>query len=308
MTKEIPPFHEFFLPILKILADNKEYKVKEIVEKIYDYFKFSEEQKRERVPSGQQTIINNRTYWSLTYLKKANLLKSTQRGFYQITENGLNTAKDENRKTLNVKDLRNLGSFSEFHRGKNNTEKEQNEMDLNIQNETPEEILQNAYQNIKDKLIDELLEKIKNVSPQFFEKLVVKLLEKMGYGGSIKDAGEVTGQSGDEGIDGIIKEDKLGLDRIYIQAKRWKENNKVGRPEIQSFVGALAGKGAKKGVFITASDFTDDAKKFEPKNETKIVLINGKELANYMIEYNLGVSPQEFYEIKKIDNDYFEDE
>ena len=153
-----------------------------------------------------------------------------------------------------------------------------------------------------------MLDKIRNVSPAFFEKLVVSLLVKMGYGGSVKDAGKAVGKTGDEGIDGIIKEDKLGLDVIYIQAKRWKENNIIGRPEIQKFVGALAGQGAKKGVFITASSFSKDALDYKPMNDTKVILIDGMELANLMIEHNLGVAPMHNYELKKIDGDYFEEE
>jgi len=309
MTKEIPPFQDFFLPVLNRLADNQEHKVKDIVKEISEYFKFSDEQKKQLTPSGRQTTIYNRCHWTLTYLKNAELIKSTQKGWYQITQKGLDIARDKNKKSLTVKDLLcQSNNFSEFHGRKNYEEKKLEEINLDIPNKTPDEILDSAYQDIKDKLREELLEKIRNVSFMFFERLVVDLLVKMGYGGSVKDAGKAVGQAGDEGIDGIIKEDKLGLDIVYIQAKRWKENSKVTRPDIQSFVGALAGKGAKKGVFITASDFTDDARKYEPRNETKIVLINGKELADLMIDYNLGVSLQQSYEIKKIDNDYFEEE
>jgi restriction system protein len=161
---------------------------------------------------------------------------------------------------------------------------------------------------MKKALADEILEKIRNVEPAFFERLVVELLVKIGYGGSMKDAGKAIGKSGDEGIDGTIKEDKLGLDIIYIQAKRWKDGNTVGRPEIQKFVGALAGQGAKKGIFITASSFTREALEYTPKNETKIIMLDGNQIANLMIEYNLGVSIQQAYEIKKLDSDYFGDE
>jgi restriction system protein len=171
---------------------------------------------------------------------------------------------------------------------------------------TPEEILENSYLSIRKNLAQELLLKIKSSSPAFFESLVVELLVKMGYGGSIKDAGRSIGRSGDEGIDGIIKEDKLGLDVIYVQAKRWE--NVVGRPEIQKFVGALAGQGAKKGVFITTSRFTSEAKEYQPRNETKIVLIDGESLAELMIDHNLAVSTVNIFEIKRIDNDYFGDE
>ena len=174
--------------------------------------------------------------------------------------------------------------------------------------QTPEEILDEAYQTIRKSSASELLNKIVDLSPAFFERLVVELLVKMGYGGSIKDAGKKIGMTGDEGIDGIIKEDNLGLDIIYIQAKRWKPGNVVGRPEIHKFVGALAGQGAKKGIFITTSNFTKEALEYTPKNETKIVLINGEQLAQLMIDYNLGCTTQQIYELKKIDSDYFGEE
>jgi restriction system protein len=173
--------------------------------------------------------------------------------------------------------------------------------------QTPEELLDRGYQQMRKALASELLDKVTDLSPAFFERLVVELLVKMGYGGSIKDAGKAIGRSGDEGIDGMIKEDKLGLDVIYLQAKRWKPGNVVGRPELQKFVGALAGQGAKKGIFITTSSFTKDALEYAPKNETKIVLIDGEQLARLMIDYSIGCSTHQIYEIKKIDGDYFEE-
>ncbi len=174
--------------------------------------------------------------------------------------------------------------------------------------QTPEENLDRAYQRIRKSLASELINKVVELSPAFFERLVVELLVKMGYGGSIKDAGKAMGKSGDEGIDGTIKEDKLGLDIIYIQAKKWKPGNIVGRPELQKFVGALAGQGAKKGIFITTSTFTKEALDYTPRNETKIVLIDGTQLAQLMIDYNLGCTTQQTYELKKIDSDYFGEE
>ena len=174
-----------------------------------------------------------------------------------------------------------------------------------LSDETPEETLEYAYQEIKDSLAEEILEKVKNSPSDFFERLVVELLVKMGYGGSLKDAGKATRKVKDEGIDGIIKEDKLGLDVIYVQAKKWGDTV-VGRPEIQKFVGALAGQGANKGIFITTSTFSNEALNYTPKNETKIVLVDGKKLAEYMIEYNIGVTVTKSFEIKKIDSDYFE--
>jgi len=242
--------------------------------------------------SGQQPIFDNR-------------LDSTRRGYLTISPQGLTVLK-QNPVRIDVKFLRQFPAFLEFHSaGRSNNEEEPN-IEPSIQ--TPEELLDQAYQRIRKDLAAELLSKVLELSPAFFERLVVELLVKMGYGGSIQDAGKAVGRSGDEGIDGTIKEDKLGLDIIYIQAKRWKPGNVVGRPEIQKFVGALAGQGAKKGIFITTSSFTREALDYSPRNETKIVLIDGAYLAQLMIDYNLGCSTDQVYEVKKVDGDYFGEE
>ena len=205
--------------------------------------------------------------------------------------------------------MRQFPAFLEFQNAsRNDNETEEETTVIAINEQTPEESLDKAYQRIRKSLASELLQKVVDLSPTFFERLVVELLVKMGYGGSIKDAGKAIGKSGDEGIDGTMKEDKLGLDIIYIQAKRWKPGNVVGRPELHKFVGALAGQGAKKGVFITTSNFTKEALDYTPKNETKIVLIDGEQLAQLMIDYNLGCTTQQIYELKKIDSDYFGEE
>lgn len=206
--------------------------------------------------------------------------------------------------------LKQFPAFLDFRSvSRNNNEIERDDTAVIENNEqTPEEVLDKAYQRIRKSLASELLNRVVDLSPAFFERLVVELLVKMGYGGSIKDAGKALGKSGDEGIDGTIKEDKLGLDVIYIQAKRWKPGNVVGRPELQKFVGALAGQGAKKGIFITTSNFTKEALDYTPRNETKIVLIDGEQLAQLMIDYNLGCTTQQTYELKKIDSDYFGEE
>ncbi len=207
---------------------------------------------------------------------------------------------------INVKFLKQFPEFVDFQtpkRGESgNTDSEF--LDETVP-QTPEETLEGSYQRIRKALAQDLLNKVIALSPAFFERLVVELLVKMGYGGSMKDAGKAIGKSGDEGIDGTIKEDKLGLDIIYIQAKKWAPGNVVGRPELHKFVGALAGQGAKKGVFITTSSFTREAAEYIPRNETKIVLIDGEQLAQLMIDYNLGVTVQQTYELKRMDNDYF---
>lgn len=302
----IPNYQVLMLPLLKAVKDQKEYKLNDIVDILANEFKLSEEERKELLPSGQSFLFGNRVGWARTYLKKAGLLDSPKRGYLIITQRGLDVLK-QNPKEVNVALLQQFSEFLEFQSSKRDDNTTENTIIQSESIQTPEEILENSYQDIRKSLAQELLDKITKLSPTFFERLVVELLVKMGYGGSMKDAGRAIGKSGDEGIDGTIKEDKLGLDIIYIQAKRWQPGNVVGRPEIHKFVGALAGQGAKKGIFITTSTFTKDALKFVPRNETKIVLIDGYLLAQLMIDYNLGVATQQVYEIKKIDSDYFEE-
>ncbi|MEI6753206.1 MAG: restriction endonuclease [Paludibacter sp.] len=301
----IPDFQTLMLPFLKNIKDGKEYSTAEILQILTKEFNLSLEELEEYLPSGNQKVFYNRVFWAKAHLKMAGLIENIKRGYFKITDNGLNALKS-NPKIINLKFLKQFPLYIE------NTGKPKEIAVVEIENEnenesksTPEEILESNYLKIRKNLALELLLKVKTCSPSFFENLVVELLVKMGYGGSIKDAGKSIGRSGDEGIDGIIKEDKLGLDIIYIQAKRWE--NVVGRPEIQKFVGALAGQGAKKGVFITTARFTNDAKDYQPRNETKIVLIDGEQLADLMIEYDLAVSISNQYIIKRIDNDYFEE-
>lgn len=304
--KEIPDYQTLMLPVLKSVADGKEHKFREIAASIAKDFGLTEEELGCLLPSGNQSIFDNRVGWAKTYRKKACLIEYKGKGVLKITERGKQVLKDSPQKIDN-KFLKQYDEFNEFQ-NKVNPKEEKQETETDYKNQTPEELIETAFHDFQKSLAEELLDKIRNVSPSFFEKLVVALLVKMGYGGSIKDAGQAIGRTGDEGIDGIIKEDKLGLDVIYIQAKRWKENNVIGRPEIQKFVGALAGQGAKKGVFITASSFTKEALDYKPMNGTKVILIDGMKLANLMIEYNLGVAQLYCYELKKLDNDYFDEE
>jgi restriction system protein len=296
----IPDFQTIMLPLLKFLSDGYEHSTRETIEHIIDYFKLSEEEKRELLPSGRQPMIDNRVGWSRTYLKKAGLIDSARRGWLKITERGRDVLK-ENPPVIDVKYLERFPELIEFRtirkHGQETVEQE------HYKNQTPSELLESGYERIRSALAQDLLESIKGCSYEFFERLVVELLLNMGYGGSRKDAGEAIGKSGDGGVDGIIKEDKLGLDVIYLQAKRW--DGTVGRPEIQKFVGALHGQRAKKGIFITTSDFSKDAKDYVSNIETKIVLIDGQTLAQYMIDNDVGVSKLATYEIKRIDSDYF---
>lgn len=299
----IPNYQKIMLPLLKFSGDKKEHSIREAINHISELFNLTDEEKREILPSGQQQVINNRTAWAKTYLKKAGLLESTRRSYFIITEKGLDVLK-ENPVEIDMPYLKRFPEFIEFTTIK---KQEKQSLSQEEQQQTPQELLGLSYQQINDELSQEILKSIKETQPDFFERLVVELLLKMGYGGSRKDAGEAIGKSGDEGIDGIIKEDKLGLDTVYIQAKKWEGT--VGRPEIQKFVGALHGQGAKKGIFITTSNFSKEAIGYASNmNDPKIVLIDGMLLSNYMIDNDIGVSKVETYEIKKIDSDYFSEE
>jgi restriction system protein len=302
----IPDYQTLMLPLLKLVADGQEHNYRDLIERLAEEFRVTDEERKELLASGNQAIFDNRVGWAKTYLKKAGLLDSPKRAFFIITDLGQQIL-SQNPEKVDTRFLKQFPSFLEFQNISRNNNESDSTIIENIE-QTPEESLDKAYQHIRKSLASELLNKVIELSPAFFERLVVELLVKMGYGGSIKDAGKAMGKSGDEGIDGTIKEDKLGLDIIYIQAKRWKPGNVVGRPELQKFVGALAGQGAKKGIFITTSNFTKEALDYTPRNETKIVLINGEHLAQLMIDYDLGCTTQQTYEIKKIDNDFFGEE
>lgn len=300
----IPDHQTIMLPLLKLTADKKEHYIHEAIEKLADEFELSEEERKELLPSGSRRIFDNRVNWARTYLKKAGLLESQKRGYFNITKRGINVL-NQNPRQINNKFLKQFDEFKKFQ----SRNKSENILKTDLGQtrlKTPEEDLEYGYQKIRQDLSQELLDIVKNNSPGFFEKLVVDLLVKMGYGGSRKDAGRAIGKTNDSGIDGIIKEDKLGLDVIYIQAKRWE--NTVGRPEIQKFAGALQGKRAKKGIFITTSNFSNNALDFVSGIDSKIVLIDGDQLTQFMIDHDIGVSKVASYEIKKIDSDYFTEE
>jgi restriction system protein len=304
----IPDFQSIMLPLLQYAGDGKEHSLRDAITFLADVFNLSDEERKELLSSGQQAVFDNRVGWARTHLKKAGLLESPKRGFFQITDRGKEILK-QNHPEINVKFLNQFPEFIEFRTTKKDNDKSESELieDLEISETTPQESIEFGYQKIRKELELELLNRVKGCSPDFFERLVVDLLVKMGYGGSRRDAGRAIGKAGDGGIDGIIKEDKLGLDIVYIQAKRW-DNTVVGRPEIQKFVGALHGQRARKGVFITTSKFSQDAREYVSIIDSKIVLIDGQELAQLMIDNHVGVSTVSIYEIKKIDSDYFTDE
>ena len=302
----VPDFQSIFLPLLKFAGDGEDHATPEAYDAMENHFQLNDEDLKEMLPSGKQTTFKNRVGWAKSYLSKAILLESPKQGIFRITERGKGVLA-ESPETLRVKQLKKFPEFKDFASSGNKQETvggsfpEDEGTTL-----TPEETFEKAYQELRDSLTDELLKQVRINSPEFFEKLVVRLLVEMGYGGSIKDAGKAIGKSGDEGIDGIIKEDKLGLDVIYIQAKRWRGS--VGRPDIQGFVGALHGKRAKKGVFITTGSFTKEAESYVSTIDPKVILIDGDRLVDLMVDYNVGVSIADSavdYKIKRVDTDFF---
>lgn len=304
----IPDYQSLMLPVLKLAADEKEHKFSQAVEELADEFSLSTEEKNELLPSGSQAVFNNRVGWARSYLKQAGLLASPKRGFFTITTKGTELLAT-NPEKIDLSVLEQYPEFIEFKnrkKDKSETEAQAETPTVPESTLTPEDALASAYKKLRSALESEVLSSVKEASPSFFERLVVDLLVKMGYGGNRQDAGKALGKSGDGGIDGIINEDRLGLDVIYIQAKRWEGT--VGRPEIQKFAGALQGQRARKGVFITTSSFTNEAKEYASLIESKIILIDGEHLSRLMVEHNVGVSTVGQYEVKKLDSDYFDNE
>ena len=302
----IPDFQSIMLPLLEITGDKKEHTIQEVRDLLAKHFNLSEEERSELLSKSKQQRFNNRVGWARTYLGKGGLLEYGKVGSFMITDRGLKVLQEKPSK-IDVKYLKRFPELLKFikpsKKGKKNKDKE---IELLLEEKTPEDLLEIGYEKYQEKLLSDLLEKVKQCNPNFFERLVVELLVNMGYGGSFEDAGKAIGKSGDEGIDGIIKEDKLGLDAIYIQAKRW--TNPVSRPDIQKFAGALLGKKAKKGVFITTSTFSESAIEYARNIENKIILVDGEQLTKYMVDNGVGVSEITSYKIKKIDLDYFTEE
>ncbi len=304
----VPDFQSFFVPVLRATLDGKEHSSAEIREKVAAELDLTAEDLDQKLPSGTQTVFANRATWSTVYLTKAGALERPRRGTFQITERGRRLLQKCPRR-FTKQALNSFPEFVAFSRGQGADTGKPEEGDESVKPSddsahTPEENLISAYQLLQNTLANEVLEAVRKSTPRFFEELVVDLLVAMGYGGSVADAGKAVGRSGDDGIDGIIKEDKLGLDFVYIQAKRWKDS--VGRPVIQAFAGSLEGHRARKGVFITTSIFTSDAVDYVQRIEKKIVLVDGKRLADLMIEHNVGVTATQTFTLKRLDSDYFE--
>lgn len=299
----IPDYEALMLPLLKIAAtaNGQEIRLSVAADELAAQFKLTDKERTELLPSGGTFKFASRVSWARTYLQKACLLDAPRRGFFRLTPRGASILKQSPVKI----DNKLLAQFDEFKafQGKKKVAK-QSEAEPQ---ETPIESISSFYEQLREALAFELLDRVKKCSPQFFERLVVHVLLKMGYGGSLKEAGEALGKTGDGGVDGVIREDKLGLDNIYIQAKRWTDKP-VGSPDIDQFAGALSKKKASKGIFITTSVFTKDAMVSVRDYTSRIVLIDGPQLAKYMIDYGVGVSVMDVFELKKIDSDFFEEE
>lgn len=307
----IPDYQRFMLPLLEWIRDGREYPIRAIYEHLSEHFSLTEADRAELLPSGGQPVVENRIGWAKTYLKKAGLVESPKRGVCRITARGLEVLASRP-EVLNTAYLRRFDEFQSFqvaHRADasaNLSSATPDDQRDRVEEGTPTEAMESAYQRLRAGLAAEILDTVKAASPAFFERLVVDLMLKMGYGGSRREAGEATKLTGDGGVDGIIREDRLGLDTIYLQAKRWE--GVVGRPEIQKFAGALQGFRAKKGVFITTSWFSREALDYVEIIDSRIVLIDGERLAELMIDYGVGVSLRQVFEIKQIDSDYFAEE
>jgi restriction system protein len=304
----IPDYQKLMLPLLKIAGDGKVHTKRDVVNELAVQFGVTDEERKELLPSGKQEVFDNRVGWARTYLKMAMLISYVQRGQFQITERGQSVLA-KNPPRIDVAYLRQFPEFLEFQKPSRTTAAaEENGTAVSAaETDSPDDLMATGYLNRRRQIEQDVLAKVKSCSPEFFERLVVKLITAMGYGGSLADAGKAIGKSGDGGVDGVIKEDKLGLEQIYIQAKRW-DNASVGRPEIQKFVGALHGKRARKGIFITTSTFTKDADEYAKGLETKVILIDGLQLAHFMFDYEVGISTESTYVVKRIDNDFFDDD
>ena len=297
----IPDTLSITLPLLEFLADGQVRHIREAASDLTEHFGLTPEEVKEPVPSGGQSRFVNRVQWARWVLKAAQLVESPQRGHVRITDRG-RTVLAEKPEQIDREFLRQFPEYREATKGKR-SQKKSIEPDNDGQQLTPEEAIEAAHRERRSALADDLLQSVLEAPPDFFERLVVDLLVRMGYGGSREEAGEAIGGSGDEGIDGRIKEDRLGLDVVYIQAKRWKQP--VSRPEVQKFAGALQGQQANKGVFITTSGFSSEARKFVQNIGAKIVLIDGRELVEFMMDHDVGVTTEATYVLKKLDSDYF---
>jgi len=291
------------LPLLQSIRDGAEVRARDLLDPLAKLFSITDEEREKLIASGGQRVFDNRVFWSVSYLSKAGLLARPRRGVVQITSVGKQVL-DENPSKIDIAFLSRFPSFVQFKTGiQAAAHPIADAAEFLV---TPQERVELGWQELRRATADELLAKVKATTPQFFERLVVELLVAMGYGGNLADAGRVVGKPGDQGIDGVIKEDKLGLDLIYVQAKRW--TRPLGRPDVQAFAGSLDGARARRGVMITTSAFSTEARAFVGQIEKKIVLIDGQELVDLMIEHGVAVQPVKRYDIYRVDHDYFDEE
>lgn len=305
----IPDYQSVMMPLLKVAADGQEHHVIDAINVLANQFALTEDERKQLLPSGVQRIFDNRVRWARTYLRKAGLIEYPKRGYFKVTGRGQSVLAQKLPR-IDVRFLKQYPEFVEFFGAKKSVADAEGAGELEnaeVSGVTPEEALATEYLKLRTQIESDLLSRAKGCAPDFFERIVVMLLTTMGYGGSLADAGRAIGKSGDGGVDGVIKEDKLGLDLLYIQAKRW-DNTTVGSPEIQKFVGALHGKKARKGIFITTSTFSKSAVEYVAGLETKVILIDGSQLAELMFEYGVGVSTMNSYHVKRIDSDFFSEE
>lgn len=305
----VPDYETFMLPLLRAVADGGEHHVRNVRERLAAEFKLTPQDRSEMLPSGKQSVFDNRVGWAKTYMDKAGLVASVRRGIYRITDAG-RAVLAERPPRVDKKYLERFDGFRSFISIQHDDgDRETQPEPVSVAATTPEEQLEVAYAKIQQKIEAEVLAQVLEASPEFFEKLVVELLVAMGYGGTRADAGKALGKSGDGGIDGVINEDRLGFDAIYVQAKRWTDNT-VGRPVVQSFAGSLLAKKGRKGVFITTSSFSKEAQEYvgEIEANAKIVLIDGALLARHMVEFGIGVTTERTLTVKRLDSDYFSEE
>jgi restriction system protein len=308
----IPDYQTIMLPLLRLLGDGNEHTKRETVDALGGEFQLSEAERAQLLPSGQQGVFENRMGWARTYLKQAGLLEPVRRGVMRITERG-KVVLARNLSRIDTDVLEEFPEYREFKsrtrsRGTDDAEAQSAGAAAVEQSLTPDEQIRNGYRALRANLASEILDRVLKASPAFFETLVVELLVAMGYGGTQEDAASVVGRSGDGGIDGIIKEDRLGLDNIYIQAKRWDRARSVGSPDVRQFAGALQEHRARKGVFMTTSSFSREARESARASQMTIVLIDGTQLGQLMLDYGVGVSVQETIRLLKVDEDYFDEE
>ena len=301
----VPDFQSLMLPILKALSHTDETTNTVIRNRVATSEGLSEDDTSELLPSGKQSIFTNRVAWALSHMVRAELVKRARRGVYSLSPAGRKLLSNDPQR-VDIETLKQFASYQKWTKSFPNPANENNTGSPN--GTSPAEVMDQAFQSLKEVLAADLRDRIQNVEPKFFEKVVVDLLIAMGYGGGDSKMGRATGKSGDHGIDGTIREDKLGLDEVYVQAKKYAPENKIGEGPIRNFVGAIVANGTSKGVFVTTSSFTRAAREFASRSPTRIVLIDGDQLARHMIDYNVGVRSGAMYELKHPDEDYFEQE